>query len=50
MTVTPSVAVNAYRLSSSLGLQNELYLVLAQLLCSRKEKKSPHNTYYAALN
>lgn len=39
MTVTPSMAVNTYRLSSSLGLQNELYLVLAKLLCSWKGKK-----------
>lgn len=51
MIITSSTAVNSYRFSSNLELQNELYLLIAKLLCSLKEKKkNPHNTYYTAFN
>lgn len=39
MIITSSTAVNSYRFSSNLELQNELYLLIAKLLCSLKEKK-----------
>lgn len=39
MIITSSMAVNSYRFSSNLELQNELYLLIAKLLCSLKEKK-----------
>lgn len=44
MIITSSTAVNSYRFSSNLELQNELYLLIAKLLCSLKEKKKKIHT------